>query len=453
MSTLQTIPPAAAQAAAPIMAEPEIPDFVPIALEQMFVPAMAGLPVYLERDADGVKRHTLHCGESARFSDFHRRRLQERSIRCVFVQRQQHGIYRERVERELETIVANGTLGLVARAGLVYEMALELLHEWMNGETANRVERLESVARAACTFIASQRIAFAHFFSCARHDDNVATHMANVGLWMACLAHAGGTSDRDGLIEACMAGFLHDTGMRTLPRKMMAKAEALTSEELGQLRSHPAAGADILKSQGVTMEALVRVAFEHHERLDGSGYPAKLTREQIHPLAQLCAVVDSFEAMTSARAHKPRTQTIAEANAALQAEGAKYDQRIVETWIGLLKQASEQGAFHEAVDKGGGAGRRVHQRYAAECAMQLWTLSENGGRWVDGSPMTGKLRNISRSGVGIEMREALSPGTYVRFILKGKGSLQDRILEGQVMRCRQVKGVHEIGIRFCAPGK
>jgi HD-GYP domain-containing protein (c-di-GMP phosphodiesterase class II) len=431
-------------------------DLVPIALDHVLVKAMAGLPAYLEQEQDGVTHYILHCGGSARFSNFHRRRLQERQIRQIFMPREHHRQYRERVEVSLEAVATDESLTCMARAGLIYEMGWELLNEWMSGEVEDRLPRLEAVARAAAVLISSQRMVFAQFFACARHDDEIASHMTNVGIWMACLAHAMGENDWRALRNACMAGFLHDTGMRTLSRKMLYKPEEFTAEERRQMQTHAVAGTEYLKSRGVAEESWLRVALEHHERLDGSGYPAALKAEKIHPLAQMCAVVDSFEAMTSARPHKKRLKTIAEANGALQEPADKYDAGTVQAWIALLREASEQGAFREAVDRGAGTqngGRRVHQRYAVECTTQLRVLAQNGESWVEGPPLNGRVFNISRSGVGAELKDAMIPGTYVRLSLKGKGSMQDRLLEGQVVRCRAIRGQHEVGIRFCTPGK
>ncbi len=435
--------------------DPGITDFVPISLEQIFIKAMAGLPVYLERDQAGKKHYHLHCGKAARFSDFHRRRLQERSIRYIFVPREYHLQYREIVEEELEAIAADEALPLAVRAGLIYEMALDLLREWMSGEPGKRLQRLDSVARAACAFIAKEPKAFANFFTCARHDDRIATHMVNMGLWMACLAFAMGTTEPQELKNVCLAGLLLDTGIRTLSQKMLLKPEDLTAEERTLLQRHPMHGADYLKSHGIKHEGILRAAVEHHERLDGSGYPKGLKKEQIHPLSQTAAVIDSFEAMTSPRPYKPRVKTIAEATEALQAEAGKYDPAAVEAWIGLLKKASEEGVIRESVNGKGDKppGRRVHPRFAVDCPMQLRVLTNGGGSWVEGPPLTGKTRNISKSGAGVQLKDPLNLGTYVRVNTKGKGTLQDKVLEGQVMRCKPVKDGHEIGIRFCAPGK
>ena len=375
--------------------EAEPIDLVPIALDQVHVKAIAELPVYLEREVDGVKRYSLHCGEAARFSDFHRRRLQERSIRFIYVPRLFHGEYRKRVERGLEAIAADSTMPPVARAGLIYEMGLALLKEWMGEEPAGRLPRLQSVG------VRHARLSLRAAWRCTSLFVRLAGNMnfrrratPNVGFWMACLSYDMGVDDRESLETARMAGFLHDTGMRSLPPKMLAKAEPLTSDEWGQVRSHPAGGADFLKTHGGRDEALLRVSFEHHERLDGTGYPAGLKNEQIHPLAQLCAVVDSFEAMTSARSYKPRVQTIAEATAALQADAGKYDHVIVEAWMSLLKQASGEGASQESADQRG-QGRQVHQRFPVECPMQLRVLTQSGDAWVP-PPRRGSAESLTQ---------------------------------------------------------
>ncbi len=407
-------------------------------------------------DQGGTKRYNMHCGESAHFSDFHRRRLQERAIRCIHLPRAAHLKYRERVEKELEAIAADGAIPLAARAGLIYDMALELLAEWTTGEAGNRLPRLDSVARAAAGFILTEPAAFNHFFLVAQHTDRIATHMANVGFWMACLAKATGTTDPIQLKIACLAGFLCDTGVRSLSVKMLLRAEALTPDERIILTSHPSHGADYLKSHGVNQEEILRVTMEHHERLDGSGYPGALTAPRIHPLSQACAILDSFEAMTAPRPYKTRIKSIAEALEALQTDAAKYHQPTVEAWKALLQQAAQQGAIRESVDAKGEkkAGRRQDQRFAVACPLQLRVLTRAGadGAWSEGPATDGMTRNLSKGGVALVIKEALALGTYVRVTLKGKGTL-GRTMEGQVMRCQACQGGHEIGVRQCVAGK
>ena len=204
---------------------------------------------------------------------------------------------------------------------------------------------------------------------------------------------------------------------------------------MGAPAPHPTRGHEHLVSQGVGNEIVLRITLEHHERIDGTGYPAGLKGEQIHPISRICAVVDSFDAMTACRPFKNRVKTIAEALAILAEAPAKYDPKVVEAWVGLLKKASEDGAFREAIDPAAATiGRRKHKRHSIDCPAQLRLLSPSpGGSWTEGAPQAAKAHNISQEGVGFARQTGAVDRAVRCAVLKGKGTLQDRTLEGQVV--------------------
>lgn len=96
---------------------------------------------------------------------------------------------------------------------------------------------------------------------------------------------------------------LHDVGKIGVPSVVLDKSDRLTREEIDLLRSHVEKGVRILEPMEGFRDALPIVS-QHHERLDGSGYPLGLRGEEIHPLAALVAVADVFEALSAARPYR-----------------------------------------------------------------------------------------------------------------------------------------------------
>lgn len=95
------------------------------------------------------------------------------------------------------------------------------------------------------------------------------------------------------------AVLMHDIGMAFVPPPLLSKETSLSQIERAQLRAHVEVGAQLLARMGWAEAA--SIAMQHHERVDGSGYPAGLSGDAIHPGAQMIAVVDSFYAMTNLR--------------------------------------------------------------------------------------------------------------------------------------------------------
>ena len=104
-------------------------------------------------------------------------------------------------------------------------------------------------------------------------------------------------------IQLEAAIYLHDIGMALLPESIWTKEGKLNEIELKQLRQHPAVAAGMLERMHGWTDA-AEMVIQHHERLDGTGYPLGLDAGQIHVGAKLIAILDAFEAMTHPRADR-----------------------------------------------------------------------------------------------------------------------------------------------------
>jgi len=98
-------------------------------------------------------------------------------------------------------------------------------------------------------------------------------------------------------------GYLHDLGKLSVPLRVLAKNGRLTEEEFAYIRAHPSDGAEILESIPTLRHLTAGVRY-HHERWDGSGYPEGLSGDRIPMVAQIMAVCDAYDAMTSTRAYR-----------------------------------------------------------------------------------------------------------------------------------------------------
>jgi len=99
---------------------------------------------------------------------------------------------------------------------------------------------------------------------------------------------------------------MHDIGKVAIPDAILLKRGKLDDEQWKVMQQHPTIGYDILRgSERPILEAAATIAYQHHERYDGSGYPQGLKGEQIHPHARVVAVADVFDALTHVRCYKP----------------------------------------------------------------------------------------------------------------------------------------------------
>jgi GAF domain-containing protein len=128
-----------------------------------------------------------------------------------------------------------------------------------------------------------------------------------------------------------LAALFHDIGHIGVPEAVLAKAGGLSPAEWAVVRQHPALGAALLK-QVPRLEAVLPVIAQHHERYDGQGYPEGRRGQDTHPLAQVLAVADAYEAMTSPRPHRPALSRAAALAELRRGAGTQFAPRVVEAF-------------------------------------------------------------------------------------------------------------------------
>jgi putative nucleotidyltransferase with HDIG domain len=127
------------------------------------------------------------------------------------------------------------------------------------------------------------------------------------------------------------AALLHDVGKAFVPTALLDKPGKLTDEEMDEVREHPRRGYEALAAQGGFPPEMLDVVLHHHEFLDGSGYPNKLSSNQISDIVRLTTIVDIYAALVEKRAYRmPFTHS--RAFTMLEGMGGKLDQQLVQAF-------------------------------------------------------------------------------------------------------------------------
>ena len=134
-----------------------------------------------------------------------------------------------------------------------------------------------------------------------------------------------------------IAGYVHDIGKIVVPAEILAKPTKLTKAEFELIKSHPEQGYEVLKEIDFPWP-VAQVAMQHHERLDGSGYPQGLKGDQIIPEARILAVADVVEAMAAHRPYRPSLGIDAALEEVVKNRGVKYDAAAVDACVRLFHE-------------------------------------------------------------------------------------------------------------------
>lgn len=152
----------------------------------------------------------------------------------------------------------------------------------------------------------------------------------NINVMLYCMDFAA-KNDRtkDEIIVAGLTGFLHDIGKIDIDDKILMKKDRLTKKEFSEIQNHPRYGIRILKDCKID-DRIIDVVWEHHERLDGSGYPRGKFAESLGMHSRLLAIIDSFDALTSQRPYKKRSSIMSAFKMLKEdADKGKYDSMIL----------------------------------------------------------------------------------------------------------------------------
>ena len=160
------------------------------------------------------------------------------------------------------------------------------------------------------------------------HSDRVAEISVLIGKRL-------GLSDED-IRTLHVGGLFHDIGKIGVPDSILQKDGKLTDEEFDQIKQHPNIGVHILSNSSI-FDDILPIVKHHHEKFDGTGYPDKLSGENIPYLARIAAVADSFDAMSSKRAYRdslPLEKIISEF---MRCRGTQFDPNIDDVFIDILE--------------------------------------------------------------------------------------------------------------------
>ncbi len=169
----------------------------------------------------------------------------------------------------------------------------------------------------------------------ANKDDRTSQHSVNCCILSVTFGRFIGLPKEE-LGKLAVSALMHDVGKLQVPTEMLNKPGSLTAEEMKIVRQHPTHSRNLLMSAGKYFLPAVDVAYTHRERMNGTGYPRKLTGSQISPFARMLAVIDTYEAMTSEQAYREEFspfETLKHLNAK---KGSQFDEQLVKLFIRLI---------------------------------------------------------------------------------------------------------------------
>ena len=171
-------------------------------------------------------------------------------------------------------------------------------------------------------------------------DPATSDHSRAVGAWCRRIAKVMGLSlEQQEFADLC--GTLHDVGKVSTPVEILLKAGPLTEEEWVVMRAHSRIGAKMLE-RIPSLKEISAIVRAHHERMDGKGYPDRLSGTQIPLMSRIIAVADSFHAMISKRPYRDPMPIPRAIDILTEGRGTQWDPTVVDAMLSILRPAQRE---------------------------------------------------------------------------------------------------------------
>lgn len=262
-----------------------------------------------------------------------------KGITHFYVPKSQHRQFQAAVELQLEHAYNDPAISQSERARIIRGACSRMIKDFMQDPRASGLS--ESISNMATRFdhwLSEDQSKFGLLLEMSEHDFYTSTHMVNVGVSCGLLGAELLGQDDPMVRDLMHGGLVHDLGKFGVPVDVLNKEGKLTDVEWDLIRQHPQVGAQILETQPNTTRTILDMTLSHHERLDGKGYPNGLTESEITLASKICAVVDIYDALTSARPYRGPIPPRVVLDIMRKDVGTAIDQSVFKAWERVIER-------------------------------------------------------------------------------------------------------------------
>ncbi len=316
----------------PVVIEPA--GFLPIAIQSIDA-RILDMDLYLKSPDTGA--FVLYRGVGVEFAASDRRRLIKQGVKHVYVPIQQHRIYRSALMERLDRTFHDSQTSRSQRTHLVRVSCVRMLEDLLLFPYQNvRIALVEDLSNRFAEWAADDNGDLCRLFDFSAHSFDIVTHLVNVGVGCGLLIREMQPDEPEQHAAFIQGALLHDIGKRHIPSRTLQKEGHLKPGEWELIHKHPELGNAELQAQaGIPLTVLAMVR-DHHERLDGLGYPKGVVGAQLGFAARVCSVVDVFDAICSARPHRGPTSPLEALRIMEEGAGTQLDADVLRAWAQLV---------------------------------------------------------------------------------------------------------------------
>ncbi|MGE3386903.1 MAG: HD-GYP domain-containing protein [Bdellovibrionales bacterium] len=249
---------------------------------------------------------------------------------------------RENYKKYVRDRMGSDELPAREKALILRESSMSIVEELFESpDIGKALNESKQIITDFVAFIDQDPEAIAHLIGLSSHDFYTYNHSLDVGIYSLGLGKVAGFNGQD-LHELGQGALFHDVGKRHVNVDIICKAGPLDDVEWAQMQKHPQYGLMILNNYPVS-DAIKACCFEHHESFVGNGYPQQLTGEEIHPMARIVALTDTYDALTTKRSYNQPMMPSDAVSFIKEKLNARYDQDLLKVMYEIMFQMKQAG--------------------------------------------------------------------------------------------------------------
>ena len=297
--------------------------------------------LYYKTHVDGQVKYLKFADQTDEHKDKVRSLLDSGDLEQeLFVRELDMVDYYQQATQVLREFIVDTNISFEEKTGQVYDLSKDIMDQFFKYQAPENLLKMADPVMELMDQVLSQKtVGFAGLGEILNKDYYTYTHSVNVGLYCMTYATRIGMSSGESR-ELGMGGMLHDVGKVEVPMEILNKEGKLTDQEFAEMQKHPQAGRDMLNGMGCFGNKISQMAYEHHEKFDGEGYPQGLHGENISFEGRICKVMDVYDALTTRRPYKAPMTPFKALEIMIKKMGHEFDEDILNQFVKFLGQES-----------------------------------------------------------------------------------------------------------------
>ena len=277
-------------------------NYIPIELTSLRLDTVKSFDLYLQVKGN---KYVLYLSRESALTKETLSNLEKKKAGQLYISSDAADAYQEYIEKHLSEIIEDHAVPSETKCRIVYQAATNVMRQVFDEPRAELIQRSKDVITGTVSLILSDKAAATKLMRLTSHDYYTYTHSVNVCVFCVNVVRSAFTDISEEEFRRLGVAFaLHDIGKTSIPAEILSKNGPLDEDEWECMRSHPEESYRILKETGHLDVIAGLVALQHHEHIDGSGYPKGLRNGEIDEFARICAIADVFDALTTNRPHR-----------------------------------------------------------------------------------------------------------------------------------------------------